>query len=99
MAATVPTPLKTLRKDPSAVLPYPVDWSDWLESGDIIQSSSWLFDPATGLVKDSDTFSDDATECVLSGGVDGISYLVTNRITTLDGLTDDRTFQVVVTQR
>lgn len=95
---TTPSPLRTFRKDPSSVLDYGFDWSEWLGSGDIIVASSWIFD-VVGLTTEDDLFGDDATSIWLSGGTDGVDYLVTNRITTLDGRTEDRTMQISVAQR
>jgi hypothetical protein len=85
-----------VKKDPDAVLDYGCDWSKWLD-GDTIATSTWTV--ATGITKGADTFNATTTTVWLSGGTDGVSYAVTNRITTAGGRTDDRTFTVSVRQR
>jgi len=83
-------------KDPDAVLDYSVDWDAWL-SGDTITSSQWI---VTGqdsdLVVDSEANSTTAATVWLSGGTLGVTYTVTNRITTGEGRTDDRSIAVTV---
>jgi hypothetical protein len=95
---TTPTPVRTWRKDPDAVLDYGFDWSLWLGSGEVITASSWTSD-GSGLVHGVAEFSDETTTIWLSGGTDGATYLLTNSITTSDGRTDDRTAAIVVNQR
>jgi hypothetical protein len=95
---TTPTPVRTYSKDPDASLDYGFDWSEWLASGDTIATSTWISTPV-GLTIYDTAFGDDATLCWISGGTDGTTYLVTNRITTLDGRIEDRTFELVVAQR
>lgn len=95
---STPEPVRTFRKDPNANLDYGFDWSDWMESGDTIEASEWLFSVA-GLVAGDEAFGDDATSIWIAGGTDGMEYLVTNRITTQDGRIEDRTFQISVVQR
>lgn len=86
----------TFTKDPDAILDYAVDWSRWL-AGDTIAASVWLV--PTGLTKVSD--SNTATRAIvwLSGGSAGVTYTVTNRITTAAGRTEDRSFAVRVEER
>ena len=88
---------QTFRKDPSAVLDYGFDWSDWLESGETVAESAWTV--ATGLTKDSDQRGDTSTKAWLSGGTAGATYVVANKITTSDGRTDERSFEIVVEDR
>jgi len=91
------TQSQTLRKDPSAVLDYSLDWSDWLESDEVISASVWTV--ATGIIEDSRTFGDTATIIWLSGGTAGKSYIVANKVTTSGGRTDERSFEIVVENR
>ena len=81
-------------KDPNAVLDYTVDWSSWLVSGDTISVSVWVV-PA-GITKDSDTSNTTEATVWLSGGTVGLSYRLTNRITTTDGRTDERSLTVAI---
>lgn len=84
-------------KDPNAVKPYGVTWSDWLESGETISTSTWIAD--TGITVDSSSKTDTVTTVWLSGGTDGQNYRVTNRIVTSLGKTDDRSLIIQVRQQ
>lgn len=84
-------------KDPDAVLDYGVDWSAWLATDETISTSTWIV--PDGLTKDSDSNTTTTTTVVLSSGTAGQTYQVTNRITTSDSRTDDRTFIVRVRER
>jgi fructosamine-3-kinase len=85
-------------KDPDATLEFGRDWSTWLAaSGDTIVTSIWLVPAGLTVVDESNT----ATVALvwLSGGTAGQSYVITNRITTAQNRTDDRSIQIVVRQR
>ncbi|MGB3443906.1 MAG: hypothetical protein WBA97_34645 [Actinophytocola sp.] len=84
-------------KDPDAVLDYGVDWSAWLSEGEAITASNWTV--PSGITKDSQSHSGSDATVWLSGGTTGLSYEVTNRITTNQGRTDDRSIQIVVRDR
>ena len=88
----------TFTKDPDAVLDYSVDWSAWL-AGDEISSSEWLLDQGAEIEKVTDTMTATTTTIWLRGGDAGTTYLVTNRIVTAGGRTDDRTITVKVEDR
>jgi hypothetical protein len=91
-------PIATFEKDPNAVLDYVIDWGDeWLEAGDEISTSAWTI--PTGITKDSDTKTTTTTTIWLSGGTDGVSYDIVNRIVTTGGRTDDRTITIKVRER
>lgn len=85
-------------KDPSAVLDYTVDWSQWLDTGDTITTSTWVIAP-TGLTQQSAASTPTAATVWLSGGTLGITYTVTNRITTAQGRDDARTLLIQVLDR
>jgi hypothetical protein len=84
-------------KDPNAVLPYTVDWSDWLVGSDVIASHTVT--PAAGITKDSSSDTDTTVTAVMSGGTAGSSYEVVYHVTTTNGLQDDRTLTLYVEQR
>lgn len=84
-------------KDPDATLDYVIDWSSWLATGDTIADSEFI--AATGITVDSDTNDTTTATVWLSGGTVGESYEITNRITTADGRTDDRTIRIEVVER
>ena len=84
-------------KDPSAVLDWMFDWTDWLASGETIISHTITAD--TGITADSSTESDGKVTVWLSGGTAGINYKVACKITTSAGRTDERTIWIKVTDR
>ncbi len=88
----------TFTKDPDAVLDYSVDWSAWL-GADEIASSEWLLEQGALIEKVTDTATATKTTVWLRGGQQGTTYLVTNRIVTSGGRTDDRTISVKVEDR
>jgi hypothetical protein len=87
---------KIIEKDPNAVLDFGVRWTKWLDT-DTISASTWIV--PTGLTADSDSFTDTVTTVWLSGGVDGSSYDIVNRITTAAGRVDDRTIRISVVEK
>lgn len=86
----------TFPKDPNAVLDYTIDWTRWL-AGDQVATSEWLV--PTGLTKVGDSKTASSATVWLSGGTAGQSYMVTNRITTTGGRTEDRSFTIRVEER
>lgn len=81
-------------KDPNAVIDYEIDWSKWLRGDDIVVTSEWIV-PA-GITMDSESSDATTTTVWLSGGTAGSSYSLTNRITTAQGRTQDRTITIRV---
>lgn len=81
-------------KDPNAVIDYWIDWSKWLRDGDTILVSEW--EVPDGIEVDSETNSTTLTTIWLSGGIAGQSYSLTNRITTSQGRTQDKTITIIV---
>jgi hypothetical protein len=75
-------------KDPDEVKDFGLVWADLLLT-DTIDGSSWIV--PDGITKDSDVFTDDSTTIWLSGGTDGETYRLTNRVTTAGGRTYDET--------
>ena len=93
MSLTLQNPLK----DPSAVLDYVFDWTEWLATGETITDHTITAD--TGITVDSSTESDGKIIVWLSGGTAGINYKVACKITTSAGRTDERTIWIKVTDR
>ena len=84
-------------KDPDAVLDYKFDWALPLEAdGDKLVSSTWI--AGDGLTIDSSTQEDTYTTVWLSAGNVG-KYVLTNRVTTSWGRTDDRTVYIYVSSQ
>ena len=77
-----------LPKDPDDVCDYQFDWSLRLEDGETIATSTFTVD-AGSVVIDTDAnppaISGGLTTFWLSGGVDGESCVITNRIVTSEG--------------
>ena len=89
--------MTTYIKDPQSVLDYGFDWSDWLDTGDTVSTSTWTV--PTGITEDSETETSTATTIWLSGGTVGKKYKITNRMVTANGRTVDRSFYVKVESR
>ncbi len=73
-----------MEKQPSEVLDYDIDCTDWLTEGDNIQTVSATPDDSA-LVVDAIVNNDPFIKLWISGGTDGESYKVTVGITTQDG--------------
>ena len=93
MSLTLQNPLK----DPSAVLDYVFDWTEWLATGETITDHTITAD--TGIIVDSSTELDGKVTVWLSGGTAGINYKVACKITTSAGRTDERTLWIRVVDR
>ena len=84
-------------KDPSAILDWAFDWTDWLAAAETITDHTITAD--TGITVDSSTEDDGKVTVWLSGGTAGINYKVACLITTSAGRTDERTIWIKVTNR
>lgn len=85
---------KIQRKDPGAKKDYRKDWSQWLDEGDVIETSTWTVPDELEHVTDS---HDDTSATIwLAGGTLGASYTVTNHIVTADGREDDSSFYFTI---
>ena len=93
MSLTLQNPLK----DPSAVLDYVFDWTEWLATGETITDHT--ITPDTGITVDSSTEDTGKVTVWLSGGTAGINYKVACLITTTEGRTDERTIWIKVVDR
>ena len=100
--------MSTFPKDPDAVLDFKFDWAtstngrgftDWLDTGETIQS--YTITAEAGITLDSDVAVDSNTSVVawLSGGTAGTTYDVACKIVTTAGRTDERTMSIVVAER
>jgi hypothetical protein len=94
----------TIQKDTEAKLVYTFDWSEWLPTGDTISTVNYTLqvrandpDPLIRVTQGVQTGTKTYVE--LSDGQEGKSYVVTARITTVDGLIDRRNFRVKVLAR
>lgn len=102
--STIPT---APYKDPDSVIDYGADYASWLSSGETISASAWLIDGTTvsatdtvnGLTLDSATSSMTATAAWLSGGTEGSTYTLTNRVTTSAGRVEDRSMTILCAEK
>jgi len=92
-------------KDPEATLIYTFDYSNWLGSGEQIDTSNWTIDAISG---DADPLTVSAsiihnnskqTIVTLTGGTAGNIYFVRNTIVTDDSQTERKFFRIVCEQR
>lgn len=88
--------MKLFYKDPDAVLDYAVNWSDYLEDGETLSSSSFTVE--SGITKDSESNTGTSSVVWLSGGELYAEYTITCTITTSEGRTDERSFSVSIKQ-
>ncbi len=101
MSLTLQNPLK----DPSAVLDYVFDWTEWLATVETIAVDSETGEKLititadTGITVDSWTEDDGKVTVWLSGGTAGQNYKVACKITTSAGRTDERTLWIRVVER
>ena len=84
-------------KDPSAVLDYVFDWTEWLATVETITDYTITAD--TGITVGSSTEDAGKVTVWLSGGTAGINYKVACLITTSAGRTDERTIWIKVVER
>ena len=84
-------------KDPSAVLDWVFDWTDWLAAAETIASHDITAD--TGLTVDSSTEDAGLVTVWLSGGIAGENYKVACKIVTSEGRTDERTIWIKAINR
>lgn len=74
-------------KEPTEVLDYRIDWSDWLD-GLTIATSTWSV--PSGITSEDETNTSTITLIRLSGGTWGAIYEVSNTITASDGQSETR---------
>jgi hypothetical protein len=79
-------------KDPDEVLDFQVDWSERLDDGDVISTST--FTVPAGLTLNSSSKTDTTTTAWLQGGTLNSNYDVLNRIVTTGGRTMDQTIRL-----
>lgn len=87
-------------KDPDERKRYTVDYSDWLDSGELISSVTFEVTPSTGtpVVIDGDSIDPDSTGIVFyaSEGADGTTYRVYITMTSSNGQIKQDTVQFTI---
>lgn len=92
-------PAGPVAKDPDAVIPITMDWSDWLTGSVEIASVAW--DVPAGLTQDSASNTTTTATVYISGGAVGTRYTVRCRVTTneVPARVDDRSVYVQMYER
>ena len=99
-------PARAPAKDPDGVIDYGVAWDDWLKT-DTIASSAWIKPAELVSLAEQENISvtidgvsyAKVNTVMVSGGVAGEHYLLTNRITTAGGRTTDRSMRIGVIEQ
>lgn len=86
--------MSVFTKDPDELLDYQIDWHDSLVYGETIDTSTWVV--PSGLTAGAATSTGTTATQWLSGGTDGTTYVVINRITTTSARVKERSFTLVV---
>jgi hypothetical protein len=82
-------------KDSNAKLDYLFTWQDWL--GSAIISSASVSDASGDLIITAPTVASTNVQVVISGGTEGKTYDVVNRVLTDTGLIEDKVLQLTIT--
>jgi hypothetical protein len=86
-------------KAPGELLPYNINWSDMLAAGESILTSVWII-VDNALINISDpAISGLETTTKVSGGAAGYNYVISNTITTSNGNTCVRRFNIKVKEK
>lgn len=85
--------------DPSAVLDYPMDWSAWLASGEVIISAEVTAPDDIQIAADPEIIGGTIVKPFISGGANGLKYDVRYHIATNQGREEDRSITLVVKER
>jgi hypothetical protein len=86
-------------KDPGAVLDYSINWGGgYLQGGETLMTSIWTIFPSDMTQSAASNTTTTATVTV-SGGAAGQIYQLTNRVTTSQGRTDERSITLRVEHR
>lgn len=90
--------LGTFQKQPAELIDYDVDYSEWLTTGDNVQSADVSVLPS-GLVIESTFINDPRIKIWISGGTDKVNYKITVTMTTADGRIKQDEFKINVKDR
>lgn len=81
-------------KDPTANLDYGFNWSSWLQTGETITTATVTVPTGITLAQSAQIVSG-VVVFWLSGGAVGNSYLIECEVTTSQGRTDSRSFNLM----
>jgi hypothetical protein len=87
-------------KDPDEIIDWTHDWNDgWLSASETISTSVWTITPSGSLAQTSESETTNTATIFLNSGNVGTLYRVTNRITTNQSRTAERTIVIRVEER
>lgn len=87
-------------KDPQAILRHSMNWADWLQQGESIQGLPAVVSSVPAeLVVDQIAQADGLVSWRVAGGTADANYVVTARINTNQGRTDERSVLYRVRER
>ena len=88
-------------KDPDSRIDYRVDWGAAYLGANLIAASQWQVVPQEqdGLAIAASSHDGVSTLASLTGGREGCSYALTNRVTLTNGEIDERSIAIRVEQR
>jgi hypothetical protein len=85
-------------KDPNATLDYGFDWSQWLDTGEVI--TDFIITNGSGITNVYDMSTTSGSVIVwLSGGTTGLRYPIACKITTSASRIDERTIKLDIRDR
>jgi len=84
-----PDGLYEISHAPEAILDYAFNWTEWLQQGETISTSTWVISPT--LVLNNQQNVSGLTSVFVNGGDLNKVYYLTNTITTSTGRSDSRT--------
>ena len=86
-------------KDPQSSLVYSIEWADYL-GDNTIQSSVWSVDEVLGsggsITLDNGSLSGTVASVLVSGGIAGSTYRLSNKITLSTGEIDTRSWLIYI---
>ncbi len=85
-------------KDPEATLDYKFNWLAWLD-GDTIATQVVTIDDGATVESSAITDTNTSVTAFVSGGTVGRSYVLSCKITTVGGRTDERSLTILVAER
>lgn len=86
--------IKKFVKDPSAILDYTLNWTDWLKDDNDTISEASVPSPPSGITIQSIAHTTTTTTVWIAGGTAGTSYDISIRIHTAGNRQDERTITI-----
>lgn len=88
----------TADKSPGDVIDYGFDWTEFIEAGETIVTSTWA-SGSSALTLSGAQVSSGVTSVIASGGTLGTSVFITNTITTSESRTIQRAIKLIIKVR